>query len=222
VKALAADTVLLAGASGLVGGQLARGLAMPGRRLLMPLRRPQARLLALAGAEALPWPLAEPLPRIELAISALGTTIAAAGSRDAFRAVDFDAVLAFAQAARRAGARRFGLVSAVGAAPQSPVFYNRVKGEAEAAIAELGFEQLVIVQPSLLLGDREALGQAHRPGEAIAQRLAPWLAPLTPARFRPVAAEQVAGALLKGLAERGRGLHRLDNAALFQAATAAR
>lgn len=217
MRQLAADTVLLAGASGLVGGQLARGLAMPGRRLLMPLRRPQARLLALAGAEALPWPLAEPLPRIELAISALGTTIAAAGSRDAFRAVDFDAVLAFAQAARRAGARRFGLVSAVGADTQSPIFYNRVKGEAEAAIAELGFEQLVIVQPSLLLGDREALGQVHRPGEAIAQRLAPWLAPLTPARWRPVAAEQVAGALLQALATRGPGLHRLDNAQLTAA-----
>lgn len=212
MRTLAADTVLLAGASGLVGGQLARGLAMPGRRLLMPLRRPQARLLALAGAEALPWPLVEPLPRIELAISALGTTIAAAGSRAAFRAVDFDAVLGFAQAVRRAGARRFGLVSALGAAAQSPVFYNRVKGEAEAAIAELGFEQLVIVQPSLLLGDREALGQAHRPGEAIAQRLAPWLAPLTPARWRPVSAELVASALLQILATAGPGVHRVDNA----------
>lgn len=214
MKALAADTVLLAGASGLVGGQVARGLAMPGRRLLMPLRRPQARLLALTGAEPLPWPLSEPLPRIDLAISALGTTIASAGSRDAFRAVDLDAVLAVARAAQQAGARRFGLVSALGADPRSAVFYNRVKGEAEAALEGLGFEQLVIVQPSLLLGDREALGQRHRPGETIAQRLAPWLAPLTPARFRPVTAEQVATGLLQALASRGPGLHRLDNAQL--------
>lgn len=214
MKALAADTVLLAGASGLVGGQLARGLAMPGRRLLMPLRRPQARLLALAGAEPLPWPLAGPLPPVDLAISALGTTIAAAGSRDAFRAVDHEAVLAVARLALQAGATRFGLVSALGADPHSPVFYNRVKGETEAALAQLGFTQLVIVQPSLLLGDREALGQRHRPGEAMAQRLAPWLAPLTPARFRPVAAEQVATALLQALATRGPGVHRIDNAQL--------
>lgn len=217
MKQLAADTVLLAGASGLVGGQLARGLAMPGRRLLMPLRRPQARLLALAGAEALPWPPAGPLPRLDLAISALGTTIAAAGSRDAFRAVDHEAVLAVARLARQAGASRFGLVSALGADARSPIFYNRVKGETEAALAQLGFAQLVIVQPSLLLGDREALGQRHRTGEAIAQRLAPWLAPLTPARFRPIAAEQVAGALLQALASRGPGLHRLDNAQLIAA-----
>lgn len=214
MKALAADTVLLAGASGLVGGQVARGLAMPGRRLLMPLRRPQARLLALTGAEPLPWPLSEPLPRLDLAISALGTTLASAGSREAFRAVDFDAVLTVARAARQAGATRFGLVSALGADPRSAVFYNRVKGEAELALERLGFEQLVIVQPSLLLGNREALGQRHRPGEAIAQRLAPWLAPLTPARYRPVAAEQVAAGLLQALATRGPGLHRIDNTQL--------
>lgn len=215
---LAAETVLLAGASGLVGGLLAKGLAQPGRRLLMPLRSPKARLLALAGAEALPWPPdAQALPALDLALCALGTTMAAAGSREAFRAVDFDAVLLIAKAARAAGARRFGLVSALGADPRSPLFYNRVKGEAEAAVAALGFEQLVIAQPSLLLGDRAALSQSARPGEALAQRAAPLLAAFTPARWRPIAAEQVASGLLKALAERGPGLHRLHNAELLSA-----
>ncbi len=213
----AADRVLLAGASGLVGGHLARQLAGPQRQLLLPLRRPHARLLALPGAQALSWPLPASLPPVDLAISALGTTIAAAGSQAAFRAIDHDAVLALAQAALHAGARRFGLVSALGADPRSAVFYNRVKGELEHALARLGFEQLVIAQPSLLLGERETLGQAPRRGEAIAQRLAPWLAPLTPARWRPIAAEQVARGLLQGLATLGPGLHRLDNAQLTAA-----
>ena len=119
--------------------------------------------------------------------------------------------------ARAAGARRFGLVSALGADPRSAVFYSRVKGEAEAAIEALGFEQLVIAQPSLLLGDREALGQAARPGEALAQRLSPLLAAFTPARWRPIAAERVAAGLLAALAQRGRGLHRISNAELLKA-----
>jgi uncharacterized protein YbjT (DUF2867 family) len=209
--------VLLAGASGLVGGHLARQLAQPERPLLMPLRSPQSRLLALAGAQALPWPLPAKLPAIDLALCALGTTMAAAGSREAFRAVDFDAVLQFAQAARAAGATRFGLISALGADARSPVFYNRVKGEAEAAVAALGFKQLVIAQPSLLLGERAALGQQPRAGEGLAQRLSPLLAPWTPKRWRPVAAEAVASSLLRGLNTLGPGIHRLGNTELLKA-----
>lgn len=205
------QAVLLAGASGLVGGHLARLLAQEGRRLLLPLRRPHPGLQALPGAEVLPWPPAH-LPPLDLAVCALGSTLAEAGSEAAFRAVDLDAVLAVAQAARQAGATRFGLVSALGASARSRVFYNRVKGEAEAAVAALGFEQLVIAQPSLLLGSRP--GRALRKGEALAQKLAPFYAPLTPARWRPVAAESVAAGLLRGLASLGPGVHRLGNAQL--------
>lgn len=209
--------MLLAGASGLVGGHLARQLAQPDRPLLMPLRRPQARLLALAGAQALPWPLPADLPSIDLALCALGTTMASAGSREAFRAVDFDAVLQFAHAAHAAGATRFGLVSALGADVQSRLFYNRVKGETEAAVAALGFRQLVIAQPSLLLGERTALGQQPRAGEGLAQGLSPLLAPWMPKRWRPVAADAVASSLLRGLNTLGPGIHRLGNTELLSA-----
>jgi uncharacterized protein YbjT (DUF2867 family) len=211
------DTVLLAGASGLVGGHLARHLASTERRLLLPLRRTRADLLALPGAEALSWPLPAKLPRIQLALCALGTTLAAAGSAAAFRAVDFDAALALAQAARKAGCQRFGLVSALGADAGSRVLYKRVKGELEQAVEALGFDQLVIVQPSLLLGDRNALAQANRPAEALAQRLAPVYAPLTPSRWRPVPAQLVAKGLLDALATRGAGTQRIGNAELLRA-----
>lgn len=209
-------SLLLAGASGLVGGELARQLARPGQRLLLPLRRPRPALLQLPGAEALPWPPRD-LPPLDLALCALGSTLAEAGSEAAFRAVDFDAVLAIAQAARQAGATRFGLVSALGADAGSRVFYNRVKGEAEAAVEALGFAQLVIAQPSLLLGSRP--DRPPRPAEAVAQRLAPWVAPLTPARWRPVAAAQVAAGLLAGLDHLGPGVHRIGNAQLLQASS---
>jgi uncharacterized protein YbjT (DUF2867 family) len=139
------------------------------------------------------------LPSVREAFIALGTTIKVAGSQEAFRAVDFDAVVAVAQAAKAAGARRLGVVSAMGANPRSPIFYNRVKGEMEQALSQLGFETLVIARPSFLAGDREALGQPLRSGEKLALNVSRWLAPLIPANYGSVAAKSVARGLLTTL-----------------------
>jgi uncharacterized protein YbjT (DUF2867 family) len=92
------------------------------------------------------------LPAAETAICTLGTTIRAAGSRDAFRAVDYGAVMAFAAAARSAGTSHFIVVTAVGANPQSSIFYSSVKGQVERDLSDLGFTRLDIVRPGLLLG----------------------------------------------------------------------
>ena len=85
----------------------------------------------------------------------LGTTIKKAGSQDAFRRVDHDAVLAFARWGLAHGARRFFVVTALGADAASSVFYNRVKGEVERDIASLGFAETHVFRPSFLLGPRE-------------------------------------------------------------------
>jgi len=137
------------------------------------------------------------LPPIDEAYLALGTTIKVAGSEEAFRAVDFEANLAAARAAQVAGARRIGLVSAMKADAGSRIFYSRVKGELEEAVAGLGFEGVVIARPSLLVGDREALGQGERAGEKIGLQVGRWLKPLIPANFRPITAAEVARALLR-------------------------
>src|SRR5688572_14899351 len=131
--AVAARVVVVAGASGLVGREILQGLLADdsvaavhslGRREL-PLTHPK--LTQHRGDfKALPA-----LPRVDEAFIALGTTIKVAGSQQAFRAVDFDAVVAVAKAAKAAGARRLGVVSAMGANPRSTIFYNRVKGEME-------------------------------------------------------------------------------------------
>ncbi|WP_309246684.1 epimerase [Ramlibacter montanisoli] len=128
---------------------------------------------------------------------ALGTTIRVAGSQPAFRAIDFDANLAVAVAAQVAGARRLGLVSAMGADSQSRIFYNRVKGELEAALDGLGYEGVVIARPSILHGDRDALGQPLRKGEKLALQVSRWLRPLIPDDYRAIAAADVARALLR-------------------------
>jgi len=137
-----------------------------------------------------------PLPALDEVYLALGTTIKVAGSQAAFRAVDFDANLAVARAALAAGARRCGLVSAIGAGPASRVFFSRVKGELEEALSGMSFEGLVIARPSLLVGERGGLGQPDRPGEKLGQLIGRLLGPLVPANYRPVAAGVVARALL--------------------------
>ena len=141
------------------------------------------------------------LPRLDEAFVALGTTIKVAGSQEAFRAVDFDAVLAVAKAAKAAGAGKLGVVSAMGANPRSNVFYSRVKGEMEEALAALGFETLVIARPSFLAGDRESLGQPVRSGEGLALNVSRWLAPLIPDNYRSIDVKAVARALLTAIRE---------------------
>lgn len=196
-------SVLVAGGSGLVGRELLQLLlADPsvaavhalGRREL-PLRH-AALIQHRVDFAALPS-----LPRVHEVYIALGTTIRVAGSQAAFRAVDFDAVVSVAKAARVAGATRLGVVSAMGANAGSRVFYNRVKGETEQAVGALGFETLVIARPSLLVGDREALGQPARAGEEIGLKVSRWLVPLIPANLRPIAASAVARALVRAVRE---------------------
>jgi uncharacterized protein YbjT (DUF2867 family) len=84
----------------------------------------------------------------------------------------------------------------MGANAKSRVFYNRVKGELEDALARLGFEGLVIARPSMLVGDREALGQPKRPLETVSMIVGRILGPLVPADYRPISAANVAQALL--------------------------
>jgi uncharacterized protein YbjT (DUF2867 family) len=121
--------------------------------------------------------------------------MAQAGSQAAFRAADFDAVVAVARAARERGATHCGLVSALGASARSGVFYNRVKGEAEDALAALGFKRLVIARPSLLDGHREALEQPRRTAEAWTLRVVRPVAGLIPKPWRPISPQRVARAL---------------------------
>lgn len=135
------------------------------------------------------------LPGVDEVFVALGTTIKVAGSQEAFRAVDFDAVVNVARAARAAGATKLGVVSAMGASKSSSLFYNRVKGEMEDAISQLGYTTLVIARPSFLAGDRAALNQPIRSGEGLALSISRKFSLLIPANYRSVAADRVAAAL---------------------------
>lgn len=194
-------TALIAGATGLVGGELLTQLLAAGEydRVVAVSRRPLAVAhpklkVVVADFSALEQVATE--LRCDDAFCCLGTTIRKAGSREAFRAVDHVAVLAFAWAAQRAGAKRFFIVSALGADPTSRVFYNRVKGETDAALVVLGFETLGIFRPSLLRGRR----REFRLGERLLAALLWVVEPLFVGRlrkYRSIDADVVARAMMR-------------------------
>jgi uncharacterized protein YbjT (DUF2867 family) len=193
-------TAWLAGGSGLVGGVLLRRLLDDARfdrvisvgRRTLPLEHPK---LTQALADFASPAALEALPPPTVAFSCLGSTIKKAGSRDAFRAVDYGAVLAFARAARRAGAGVLVHVSSMGANPRSRAFYLAVKGELERDVAGLGFPSVYALRPSMLDGKREE----HRLGEAIGlvvmRALGPLLGSYRPTKVEAIAKVMIASAL---------------------------
>jgi uncharacterized protein YbjT (DUF2867 family) len=194
-------TVIIAGATGLVGRDLLEGLLAD--RTVAAVhslgRRAPATQHPKLTAHVVDFAALPVLPHADEVYLALGTTIKTAGSQAAFRAVDYDANLAVATAAAAAGASKAGLVSAMGADAGSKVFYSRVKGELENALARIPFEGLVIARPSMLVGNRQALGQATRRGEVLAFALGKVLGFLIPANFKPIEASAVARALLSAV-----------------------
>ncbi|HSN73351.1 MAG TPA: NAD-dependent epimerase/dehydratase family protein [Steroidobacteraceae bacterium] len=223
--ALRPRSALVAGGTGLVGSHLLEQLA--GRpdyeRIISLVRR---RVASPARVESRIIDFAE-LERYELdaevddCFCALGTTMRTAGSKEAFRRVDFDAVVGFARLGLAHGAERFVLVSAVGADERSRNFYLRVKGEAEMAVAALGFRAVEILRPSLLLGDRAE----QRPTEVLATRAARFVKPLLAgplAAYRPVDAAVVATAMLRAAHRPGDGRHIYAGDDIRQLAAAGR
>ncbi|HEY8023709.1 MAG TPA: nucleoside-diphosphate sugar epimerase [Burkholderiaceae bacterium] len=192
-------TVLIAGSTGLVGKEILLGLLADNTvtRIHSLVRRNQTIEHAKLTSHVVDFNHLPALPLCDEVYLALGTTIKVAGSQAAFRAVDFDANLAVAKAALAAGAKTLGLVSAMGADAGSSVFYSRVKGELEEALAALPYKGVVFARPSLLAGDRQGLGQPTRQGEELGFAVSKAIGFLIPRNYRPIEAAAVAKALLK-------------------------
>ncbi len=236
---------LLAGATGLVGAELLNLLLADRRysavhcvgRRAPALKHPKltAHVIDLTGPGAVAK-LAN-LPTVHDVYCTLGTTIKVAGSQEAFKAVDLDAVVAVAQAALQSGTHsakragkpsggsqnasppmRLGVVSAMGANAKSGVFYNRIKSEMEAAVAQLGFDSVSIARPSMLAGDRASLKQTARPAEQIGLALMRAASFLIPANYRAIEAADVAAALHRMVTEGKAGVRIAMSGELAQMA----
>jgi uncharacterized protein YbjT (DUF2867 family) len=188
-------TAIVAGATGLVGGECLRQLLACPRyeRVIVVTRR---ELGAAARHDKLREVVVE-FDRLGEAKSrlrgdhvfcALGTTIRKAGSQAKFRAVDYEYPLRLAQLTRQNGARHFSIVSALGASRSSPFFYSRVKGEVEEGLRQMGWPSLAILRPSVIAGERAE----SRPLERVSEQLLR----LAPATWRPVPARDIAGAMI--------------------------
>ena len=208
---------VVAGATGLVGRALVRQLAADPkwrevRALVRRVPRPELEAPRVVTVQV-DYTRIEPSPpwaSADQVFCALGTTMRQARSAAAFRDVDLDYPPALARAALARGTRHFLLVSAVGASPASRVFYNRVKGEVEAAIGALGFGSVTIARPSLLLGDRGEFRPVEQVGKVLGL--------FAPPRWKPVAAERVARALVDAAKRELPGVRILENRDLLAAA----
>lgn len=126
----------------------------------------------------------------------LGTTMKKAGSKEAFKKVDYQYPATIAAIARENNADSFSLVSAMGANPKSLIFYNKVKGEAEEAIKAMKLKKTFIFRPSFIEGERNE----ERTGEKVALWVADKLdfifsGPLK--KYGAIHAQEIAEAMVK-------------------------
>jgi uncharacterized protein YbjT (DUF2867 family) len=186
-------TAVLAGATGLVGGECLRQLLESpryGRVIVVARRETGLRHDKVREAIVEFTRLGDVKSQLrgDHVFCALGTTIRKAGSQQRFREVDYEYPLRLAQLTLRNGARHFSVVSALGASCSSPFFYSRVKGEMEEGLRQMGWPSLAILRPSVIAGERAE----SRPLE----RLSEHLLRFAPATWRPVAARDIAAAMV--------------------------
>lgn len=142
----------------------------------------------------------------------LGTTMAKAGSKEAFRKVDYQYPMDVARLGLANGARQFLIVTAMGADLNSRFFYNRVKGEVERDLASLNYPALLIFRPSLLLGNRAE----SRLGERLAAGFMRVAKPLIPAKYRGIEGAKVANAMFTTAQQGLSGKHVFESDVLQQ------
>jgi uncharacterized protein YbjT (DUF2867 family) len=206
---------ILIGATGLVGSHILRLLLDdPEIESVRSLgRRPSGQTHAKLTETVVDFATVDLAPLVvgDVLFSALGTTARQAGSKEAQRAVDVTHPLAVARAAAKNGVTTYALCSAVGADARSSVFYNRIKGELEDAVQELGFRRVVIARPSIFVGERERDRPMERFWGSAMQVLGvvPGLR-----KYRPIEGAAVARALVRGAKEPEAGVRILEPDAL--------
>ena len=152
----------------------------------------------------------------DVLFSSLGTTIKKAGSQDTQYKIDFQYQYDLAKAASENGVKSYVLISSSGANAKSSIFYSRIKGELEEAVKKLNFEKIVILQPSVLDGDRKEVRFGESVGIVVGKLLS-WIPGIR--RYRPIHSTIVAKAMINALELSDEGIHTYQLEELFELAT---
>jgi uncharacterized protein YbjT (DUF2867 family) len=185
------------GATGLVGKQLVNQLLSDDRfekvrifvRRETGLKNPKLEQQIVDFGEPETW---ENQLTGDVLFSALGTTLKQAGSKEKQYEIDFTFNLNFAQKANANGIENYVLVSSVGANSKSSIFYTRMKGELDEAVAKIGFKNLAILRPASLTGDRTN----RRMAEEISIPVLNFLTRFILKNYRPISDKTVAQAMI--------------------------
>ena len=149
--------------------------------------------------------------KTDILVSALGTTLKKAGSKNEFMKIDHDLPLEISRIAKKEGCRTLIQISSIGANIKSKIFYSKVKGLLEISLKEIGFEELHILRPSLLLGKRTE----DRPVENISKCIIGHLSFLIPKKYKPIHARIIAKKIKFIIMEKKSGIHIWEGSKLF-------
>ncbi|MCG9699563.1 NAD(P)H-binding protein [Vibrio natriegens] len=196
--------VIIAGASGLVGSKVITQLvSQPGihtlyslsRRPLTDISDPEQKIVPMIDADLsiLNWDEQHLTP--EIGFICLGTTLKQAGSKENLRKVDVDLVTNVARQMKMIGVKRVAVVSSLGANSKSPSHYLACKGQMEANIEEMGFEEVVFVRPGPLVGQRTNPRNDEKIVQWIFRVIRPFMLGKL-SNFIPIDAEVVAKAMI--------------------------
>lgn len=124
----------------------------------------------------------------------IGTTIKKAGSKPAFKKVDFEYPKQFATIALHHKVKQFLIVSSLSADANATNFYLKTKGEIEAFLKQCTFESVIVLQPSLLLGNRTEFRLGEKIGTFF-MKMTSFLFVGSLKKYKPIESETVAKAL---------------------------
>ncbi len=220
---MATKTALLLGASGLTGGFLLNELVKSNAyaRIIVPVRKKIDTKSPLVEVIVTDFKDIDANPgryKADDVYCCLGTTIAIAKTKEAFRFVDYELPLLFAKLAVEQGAKSYTLMSSIGAKAKSSNFYLKTKGEVEDAIAALPFKRVTVVRPSMLLGPRKENRSGESIGKVVMDGLSfLWKGPLK--NYKPIESADVAKAMaFLGVRVEREGVRILESAEIQEVA----
>lgn len=197
-RVLSMKSVLLFGASGLTGQHCLQLLLENDhyQKVLIAVRAPlsiQHKKLSQVVVDFSDIESNDSLFDVDEVFCCIGTTIKKAGSKAAFNSIDHNLVVNIAKLAKSHAVKKFLVISALGASPNSRSFYNQTKGKMEANLKSLNMNDTYVFRPSLLLGDRQEYRFAEQ-AAAMLCKVIPFWGPLK--ALEPISASILASAMV--------------------------